>query len=585
MTIQNGAVVDSRGGDINSFVGNSTLRVTGPGTIWRAGDARLAFFQNTSGNAIIENGATVTDSTKFIVGQGGPATLLLQSGATITTAQGVIGQNVISGNNVAVGNATVTGNGTLWTNTSSLNLGGLQAGVAGGTGILNINNNAAVVSNGPTNFWSAPSTIKVNGGTLTTASLVSSSGMGSIELTDPIAASALNIYGASGTATYSGAISGTGSILKSGGSTQILSGNLSYLGPTTVNGGTLQLSQSDLGNRSFRANSGGTIRYNTPLITGGFLRGVGFHDFSQVQQIQGTTFGTDTLINQTTPLKLLNTTISGTFNSVADLTADGVLVSSAGTLNVLGTVSSQSLESNGVLRINATRTLNNSGMLVLGGGSRTYIGDPQQIGGQLNVVGGTIELNGGLLVNNGEISGTTNVNFGSLAKGAGKYGPINVTDGGKFSPGNSPGTVTTGSTNWNSGGSYIVEIADALSPTGIDSWKVDGSLAIEASRNNPFVISLASIDGLVFDSTRNYTWDILHADAGIAGADPLELVLDTSNFKNNLNGGQFSLEPTSTDLLVHFSSVPEPAAMLAVVAATLLATRRVPKPHSDRTTV
>jgi fibronectin-binding autotransporter adhesin len=570
MTIQNGAVVDSRGGDINYVVGNSTLRVSGPGTIWRAGDTRLAFSQGTSGNAIIENGATVTDSSKFIVGQGGPATLLLQSGATITTAQGVIGQNVISGNNVAIGNATVTGNGTAWTNTTSLNLGGLQAGITGGTGILNINSGAAVVSNGPTNLWSAPSTIKVNGGTLTTASLVSSSGMGSIDLIDPIAASALNIYGASGTVTYSGAITGTGGILKTGGSTQILNGNLSYLGPTTVNGGTLQISQSDLGNRSFRANPGGTILYNTPLITGGFLRGAGFHNFSPVQQIQGTTFGTDTLINQTSPLKLLNATISGTFNSIADLTADGVVVSSAGTLNVLGSVTSTSLESNGVLRIAANRSLANTGMLVLGGGSRTTIDGS----GQLNVTNGTIELNGALLVNNGEISGTTNVNFGSLAKGAGKYGAVNVTDGGKFSPGNSPGTVTTGSTTWNSGGGYLVEISDALNGSGRDFWQVDGVLNLNASSAHPFTISLASIDGLAFDNTRDYTWQILHADAGITGIDPSALALDISGFKNSLGAGQFTVQNTPTDLSIHFSSVPEPAIAGASLFFALATFRR-----------
>src|SRR4051812_39955183 len=485
LTIQNGAVVDSRGQQINGIMGNSTVRVTGAGTIWRAGDTRLAFAQGTSGNAIFENGATVTDSTKFIVGQGGPASLLLQSGATITTQVGAIGQN-----NPAVATATVTGVGSTWTNSTSLSLGGIPPGITGGIGTLNINNGGQVISSGQTILYTAPSAIKVNGGTLVTGSLVSSAGIGSIDLVDPAGGVALTINGASGTQTYGGAITGTGSLVKSGGSTQILNGNLTYLGPTTVNGGTLQLSQSDLGNRSFRANPGGTIVYNTPLITGGFLRGSGFHDFSQVQQIQGTTFGTDTLTNQTTPLKLLNATISGAFNSVANLTADGVVVSSAGTLNVLGAVTSQSLESNGILRINPTRTLSNTGTLVLGGGSRTFIGDSQQTGGQLSVTGGNIELNGALLVNNGTITGTTNVNFGSIAKGAGVYGAVNVTDGGKFSPGNPPGSVTTASTTWNSGGQYLVEIADAFGNPGEgwDRWNIDGILNV--SGEGRFTVAL-----------------------------------------------------------------------------------------------
>src|SRR4051812_6804556 len=212
LTIQNGAVIDSRGQQINGIMGNSTIRVTGAGTIWRAGDTRLAFAQGTSGNAIIENGATVTDSTKFIVGQGGPASLLLQSGATITTQVGAIGQN-----NPAVATATVTGVGSIWTNSTSLSLGGIPPGIIGGTGTLNINNGGQVISNGQTIFYTAPSAIKVNGGALITGSLVSSPGIGSIDLVDPIGGTALTINGASGTQTYSGAITGTGSIVKNGG--------------------------------------------------------------------------------------------------------------------------------------------------------------------------------------------------------------------------------------------------------------------------------------------------------------------------------------------------------------------------------
>ena len=88
-----------------------------------------------------------------------------------------------------------------------------------------------------------------------------------------------------------------------------------------------------------------------------------------------------------------------------------------------------------------------------------------------------------LLVNNGTVTGTTNVNFGALAKGSGVYGAVNVTDGGKFSPGNSPGSVTTGSTTWNSGGGYLVEIADALAGAGVgwDVWNIDGTLGLNAT--------------------------------------------------------------------------------------------------------
>jgi hypothetical protein len=71
-----------------------------------------------------------------------------------------------------------------------------------------------------------------------------------------------------------------------------------------------------------------------------------------------------------------------------------------------------------------------------------------------------------MLVNNGTISGTTNVFYGSLAKGSGVFGSINLSNGGKFSPGNSPGAVTTGATTWNASGNYLFEINDAAGIAG-----------------------------------------------------------------------------------------------------------------------
>src|SRR6185295_18708545 len=194
------------------------------------------------------------------------------------------------------------------------------------------------------------------------------------------------------------------------------------------------------------------------------------------------------------------------------------------------------------------------------GGSRININS----GGSLNVSGFSIELNGALLVNNGTITGTTDVNFGSLAKGAGVYGAVNVTDGGKFSPGNSPGTVTTGPTTWNSGGSYVVEMADALSGAGIgwDSWNIDGSLNLNATNTTGgrFTISLSTLDALAanFDNSHDYTWTILHADGGIVGFDPSLISIDATGFKNGLAGGHFGMITDQNNLSVHFTAVPEP---------------------------
>ena len=79
------------------------------------------------------------------------------------------------------------------------------------------------------------------------------------------------------------------------------------------------------------------------------------------------------------------------------------------------------------------------GNLVAGGGSRTTVNPGRHYH---LLLGSELDLNGALLVNNGTINGTTNVNYGSLATGSGSYGVVNVNTGGVFSPGNSPGIVT-----------------------------------------------------------------------------------------------------------------------------------------------
>ena len=273
-------------------------------------------------------------------------------------------------------------------------------------------------------------------------------------------------------------------------------------------------------------------------------------------------------------LNLVNSTIGGALSSNGSLNWTNGTLASSGQLIVNSTTSVSGFENRGVIAINGTFN-NSSTPLVSGGGSRITINP----GGILNT-GSSLELNGALMVNNGTITGTTNVNFGSLAKGSGVYGPVNVADGGRFSPGNSPGSATTGSTTWNSGGSYLVEMADAIAGAGIgwDEWNINSQLNFNAATNSNahFTILLSTLDALAanFDNTHDYDWTILHADGGITGFDPSELALDTSGFKNSLGIGQFSLESTPTDLIIHFSNVPEPISVALFAFAGIFAAHR-----------
>ena len=140
--------------------------------------------------------------------------------------------------------------------------------------------------------------------------------------------------------------------------------------------------------------------------------------------------------------------------------------------------------------------------MVLGGGSRTTINS----GGAINLTGGTmIELNGGLLVNNGTISGTTDVNYGSLAKGSGVYGVVNVNQGGIYAPGNSPGistaaAVTFDNTPVSSGAPVLqIELAGIAPGTQYDQLHVTGQLSLGGILQISLLNAFAPAAGNTFD--------------------------------------------------------------------------------------
>jgi fibronectin-binding autotransporter adhesin len=465
-------------------------------------------------------------------------------------------------------------------------------GIGGEGALFNASGNNTF--GGPVNLISS-SSIGAAAGTMLTLSNAISDGF----LTPPLPL----VKVGPGTLALTGANSYRGGVIVNAGTLSI-NGD-SRLGPasnmvTLNNGGKLLIAASMSTGRIFNLNTGSiqvdpgfTLSYNGATVSGGFLRGPGIHSISGASNFSGVTALAGSNIDQTAAATLNNVTNAGRLTSTAPLVWDGGFNTSAGSLIVNSTANVTAFENTGAITINGGggTLINSVNNLVSGGGGRITINP----GGQIDLNTTSLDLVGSLLINNGRVNGATNVGFGSLAKGAGVYGAVNVTDGGKFSPGNSPGSVTTGSSTWNSGGNYIVELADALAGAGVgwDFWDVDGILDVNASSssNGRFVISLASLLGessgpaANFDPTRDYSWVILHADNGITGLDPTEIVLDTSAFKNNLGSGRFSLSSTANELAIHFSSVPEPTALLGFFAATLLSNRRPRRRQPDRTTV
>ena len=397
--------------------------------------------------------------------------------------------------------------------------------------------------------------------------------------------------------TFSGALTGGGSLIKGGSADHSLSNTSGYHGLLTVNGGRLFLqgpadltgvsansggtfrfnpSTVNLNNGSITASFGGAIEYSGASISNGYLRGSGTQTILSAAPttFTGVTSFNSTTLNQNGVANFTNFTNGGILNNNSTATFNGVVNASSGVLNAQATLSTQDFTNEGVMNVrNGATVTNTAGNLFLGGGSRTFVGTAAAPGGVISTaVGTTIELNGALLVNNGTINGTTNVNYGSLAKGAGTFGVLNVNDGGRFSPGNSPGSATVSSLTLAAGGRYDFEIHDAngIPGSGIDFIHSLGTLDLTAGNtaNSVFTFGVLSLDAanqlgfaLNFDSAQAYSFVLVHADAGIIGFTPSEFAIDTSGFQNALGGGSFSVVQQNSDLVLQFNpaqAVPEP---------------------------
>jgi hypothetical protein len=180
-----------------------------------------------------------------------------------------------------------------------------------------------------------------------------------------------------------------------------------------------------------------------------------------------------------------------------------------------------------------------------------------------------------------------NVNYGSTAKGSGTFGDVNVTDGGKFSPGNSPGTATVSSLSLTSGGSYVFELNSALAMPGSGADFINdlGTLEIAAGTtpNTVFTIALVSLTSANqpgalpdFDATQPYSFTLASAAGGITGFSSDEFAVDTSAFANDLQGGSFSVAQQGNDLVLNFAPVPEPSTWAMIgLGGALLAARAI----------
>ncbi len=316
----------------------------------------------------------------------------------------------------------------------------------------------------------------------------------------------LNVPGGIGTVdtfgntkTFTTEIYGPGGLNKAGAGALTLNGSDIYTAPTSVSGGTLVLPSDiptssftaasggvlqfpsttlNLGWRFIQALAGGTVVYQNATVNGGFLRGPGTHSFPAGfnNSVIGATIDNGAVLEESGSAAFTDVTNAGQINnnSGANLTWQGgsnatsgvISVSSSATLNV------SEWYNDGVITVNSGGLLNNSvSDLTSYGGARIYVNRGGTLNADSNSESVALDLDGSLLVNNGVVKGTTNVNYGATVSGSGSFGPINVMQAGAVVaatsavPAPTSLTVTSGSISGSGNLTVSATVANAILAT------------------------------------------------------------------------------------------------------------------------
>ncbi len=499
----------STGGNVR-FGGNGGF--TGTGIVdLTAGTLTASAFINVSGTAFLNfNGGTLQSTA---------------SSATFLPALSTVTVNGAFGSNA--GGAVIDTNGFNDTISAPLL-------APSGDGVTTI-----TVSNSGTGYIGAPY-VSITGGTGSGATAIANmvddgTGkgtfmIGSITITNPgnysVDPTTVTISGG-GPATAGTLTIGTTAANISGGLTKIGAGTLTttgvntYTGTNTLNAGVLNLGVAEVAGTSGPLGSSAAANAGNIVLSGGTLQYSAANQFDYSGRFS------------TAASQQYNVDTNG--QAVTWATA---LTSSGGSLTKIGT---------------GTLTLT---------GTSTYSGATTINGGKL-VVG----VSGVGSIANSAVT----INSGGTLKGSGTTGAVTINSGGTLAPGNSPGTINTGNTIYNNGGTYQWEVNNITGTKGIDpGWdfqNITGTLNIAATSGG-FTIDItglntSNVSGGVsnWNPHNSYTLTLATASGGISGFAAGDFTLATTNFTNNtsIGSGAFSIANSGNDLNLVFTGSAAPA--------------------------
>jgi autotransporter-associated beta strand protein len=413
------------------------------------------FTVNASGGTIQSSGNTASVFSGVISNSesgAGPITI---------TSDGAGGSIVFTGASTYTGSTSIasgatlqlSGTGSLASPTITIATGGTLLDSNGGLAPT-----AAVTANGLFSLGS-------------NESIASLSGSGSVAL----GANSLTV----GSGSFSGGISGAGSLLTSGSGTLVFTGANTYTGPTTIAAGTaLQLSgNGSLATPTITINTGGTLFDNN----GGLA--------------------STSIITANGQLSL------GANQTIGSLAGSGAVGLGANTITVGNGTFGGVISGSGALQVTG------EGVLILTG-TNTYTGPTTVTQGQLILNG---SLAGNVTVANAGILGGYGTIHGSL-----------TASGGIVSPGSSPGILTVGG-NYTEAGTLRIEIdgtaGAGVNPGGHDQIAVGGTATLQSGST----LQLTRTN--TFEPTWGQRFRVIDATGGISGTFS---TLDRSAFSTQL---------------------------------------------------
>jgi fibronectin-binding autotransporter adhesin len=612
-----GAVdIDTTGGDISlsgALAGAGGFTKTGTGTLTLSGAGASTY----TGATAVDNG-TLRLSGDLTFGTG-----RLANTSAITVASGAE-LEVAGAYNTSWNGEVVLNGGTL-----NYSHGTLENYL----NTITLNDGAEITGTGQRIGWQSNGSITVGG---TSASTISSeiqlvNGGSPFATQREIAFNVADVTSDAGTdLTVSGTLSDfatTGAysgatLVKNGAGTMELTTTNTYTGATVVNDGTLKLNAGGLAfnegvlqdTSSITVNSGatldvantGNIKDTTAIVLdGGTLHlsagtvggGPGANYTNNLTLNSGAQVTGATADDGVRLGYLNNATITVGGSSASSINTDVMLVNNnnTGGRSVTFDVADASSSAASDLTISGNIIdfggggLTNAPLVKTGVGTLTLSGT--------NTYNGTTTVDTGTLIIDGIQSGATGamtINVNGTLAGSGTIGASLLTVNGVIAPGNSPGTLATGSQLWNDGGSYLWEINDSAGAKGGDfGWDwldITGDLNLANLSAGGFTIDIDSLNssdltgtadgfdysGLAYGDAFASTFIIATAN-NITGFESGDFILDDSGFVNGKLEWSINLDDGVADSLVLSAVfVPEPSstALLGLGSLALLMRRK-----------